>query len=622
MTEETFATSLEETISRRRSTHQSGTYTTENITQQQLLEVLQAAYGYLPSGHRSVPSIGGNYSLIIYIANATGSYRYIPENNSIVLYDENVTKETIRPHDQNWPSEASAVLIIVWNKTKMGNQYFASAEAGCLVQNVYLKANSLDLGTCCVGGINSGGLRNDLHLSSNLIPLLVMPLGYPKTPYPPGSPNYDVMDGNLPPVQYSNLTLDDAIRYRRDITEWSLMNLSLQELSQLLWAAYGSTNTTHRTTPSAWGIYPLIIYVLNSTGVYRYVPEIEHKQGYYHYTEKILDGDKRYAVANVCSSQTWAADAPTIFLIAYNASFNNGNTGDGGAVSHEFIEVDAGCVIQNIYLEATAQNLGTTVIGDGLEDWNGTGAAEIRNILNLTYDIVPLYIMPVGHLPGYQLNLHVLDWDLTDSIEGAYVYKDNEVKITDANGWANWTGVSGETHIKVKYFGHWVNGTFTVYVNENKTIDVRCKIFDITITCKEGLQEAILQNANVTAFNSTSTPDNRISTALTDASGRAYLDNIPNGTITFTVYDGNGNIIANVTKTITSEGQLETVICDQNYVTAQLEWKIVQFVKSNSFSSSFILMLTIVGLVDLVKCLKQRNRSLRCKHMKRRRKKE
>jgi len=98
--------------------------------------VLQAAYGYLPSGYRSVPTIGGNYSLIIYIANATGSYRYIPENNSIVLHDENVTKETIRPHDQGWPSEASAVLIIVWNKTKMGNQYFASAEAGCLVQNV------------------------------------------------------------------------------------------------------------------------------------------------------------------------------------------------------------------------------------------------------------------------------------------------------------------------------------------------------------------------------------------------------------------------------------------------------------------------------------------------------
>jgi len=396
----TSAVSLEETISRRRSTHGSGTYNITQITEQELLKVLWAAYGTTSTGHRSVPSIGGNYSLIIYVVNATGSYRYIPENHSIVMHDENVTKETIKMNDQGWPSEASAVLVIVWNKTKMDNQYFASAEAGCLVQNVYLEANALDLGTCCVGGVNSAGLRNNLTLPLDLTPLLVMPLGYPKSSYPPASPNYSVMNGNLPPVQYSNMSLDDAIRNWVSVNQWSSENLSSQELSQLLWAAYGSANTTHRTTPSAVDIYPLIIYVSNSTGVYRYIPEIEKKtpKEYFHYTEKILEGDKRYNIANACSGQMWAANAHTILLIAYNSSFNNGSTGDGGAVSHEFIEVDAGCVIQNLFLEATAWNLGTAVIGDGLEKWNGAGAAELRAILNLSSAIVPLYVMPVGHL--------------------------------------------------------------------------------------------------------------------------------------------------------------------------------------------------------------------------------
>lgn len=395
--------SFEETLSRRKSTHPSGTYTDQRLIEQEIVKVLWVAYGYTSSRQRSVQSIGGNYSLIIYIVNSTGSYCYIPENHSIVLHKKNVTKETIKPHDGGWPSEASAVLVIVWNNTKMGNQYFAAADAGCLVQNVYLKAISLDLGTCCVGSINSVGLREDLHLSQNLIPLLVMPLGYPTIPYPPASPNYEIMNGNLPPVQFSNMSLDDAIRSRISLNKWSSENLSLLELSQLLWAAYGSTNITHRTTPSAYGIYPLIIYVLNSTGVYRYVPEIVKKTPpeYFHYIEKILDGDKKYDVANICSGQIWAANAPSIFLIAYNSSFNNGWTGDestsGSGINHEFIEVDVGCVIQNLFLEAAAWNLRATVISDGLEEWNGTGASDLRNILNLTSEIVPLYVMPIGH---------------------------------------------------------------------------------------------------------------------------------------------------------------------------------------------------------------------------------
>jgi hypothetical protein len=35
-----------------------------------------------------------------------------------------------------------------------------------------------------------------------------------------------------------------------------------------------------------------------------------------------------------------------------------------------------------------------------------------------------------------------MDYDLTDAISGAYVYKDNDVLVSDSNGWANWTLVS------------------------------------------------------------------------------------------------------------------------------------------------------------------------------------
>jgi len=380
---------LEQTVSRRQSIR---SYTNENVSTQQLLEVLQAAYG-IWSNHRSTPQIGYEYSLIIFPVNATASYRYIPETNTIILHDINVNKETIRPYS-GWPSDASFVLVVVWNRTKMNNQYFASAEAGCLVQNVYLAAASLDLGTCCVGSINSEGLRNNLKLPTDLTPLLVMPLGYPAYPYPAASPNYDFMTGNLPPVQYSTLSFQDAVGNIQFTHEWPAENLSSQELSQLLWAAYGYTNVTHddsyhRTTPSAYGIYPLVIFFSNATGIYQYLPEN-------HSVTQILSGDKRFDIASACSGQVWAAKAPTMFLIVYNSSYNNGNTGDGGVVSHEFIEVDAGAVIQQLFLEASAWNLSANIVSDGLEEWNGTGAEQLRSIIGLASPLIPLYVVPVG----------------------------------------------------------------------------------------------------------------------------------------------------------------------------------------------------------------------------------
>lgn len=56
---------------------------------------------------------------------------------------------------------------------------------------------------------------------------------------------------------------------------------------------------------------------------------------------------------------------------------------------------------------------------------------------------------------------------------------DSDVKISDVNGWANWTGVSGTVYVKVKWYGAWVNGTFSVEMDSNKIIYVRCHIFDI-----------------------------------------------------------------------------------------------------------------------------------------------
>ncbi|MBT0159173.1 hypothetical protein G4O51_04230 [Candidatus Bathyarchaeota archaeon A05DMB-2] len=373
----------------------SRSFTSQSLSDKQLLDVLWAAYGYV-GNLRTVPKIGYGYPLVILSINSTGSYKYDPENNVLSVNDLTINKEIISNDfgSNTWVNDASVILVLVWDQSVSNNQYFASAQAGCVVQNVYLAAASLNLGTCCVDAIDFQALRNHLKLSANMTPLLVMPLSYPRGSYSQASPNYEIMTGNLPRVQYSSLSFEQALRNIPTAQQSTVDSLTSLQLSQLLWASYGYTSVTfdsshHRTTPSALGIYPLVIFVSNATGLYRYEPDT-------HSVLEILQMDKRSAIADALSGQQWAANASTLLLITYDSSFNNGNTGDGGNLDHANIEIDAGAVIQQIVLEASALNLRSDVLYQGLENWNGAQAAVIRNTIGASSSIVPLYVISVG----------------------------------------------------------------------------------------------------------------------------------------------------------------------------------------------------------------------------------
>ncbi|MEM2704040.1 MAG: hypothetical protein QXR45_12860 [Candidatus Bathyarchaeia archaeon] len=88
--------------------------------------------------------------------------------------------------------------------------------------------------------------------------MLVCPLGYPGNHYPAAA-QITISLGEIFPVQYSQLSFEDALKNIVFTKTCSTEDLSPQELSQLLWAAYGHTNVTyqntyHRTTPSAYGV--------------------------------------------------------------------------------------------------------------------------------------------------------------------------------------------------------------------------------------------------------------------------------------------------------------------------------------------------------------------------------
>jgi hypothetical protein len=198
-------------------------------------------------------------------------------------------------------------------------------------------------------------------------------------------------------------------------------------------------------------------------------------------------------------------------------------------------------------------------------NWNNTGIQTFATTL------------------AYKLNLRVMDWDLTDAIANAYVTMNNEtdhVQVSDSNGRANYTGLSGTVTVKVQYFGFWVNGTFSVTMDSDKTINVQCKLYDVTVLVQEGVQNAYLAGANVTVYNSTSVQGNKITSGVTGNNGQVQLLNLPNNTLTFTQYGGASYslVIGNTTRLVSSENQTIPLTADKNNVNTNNNYSIIAFV--------------------------------------------
>ena len=108
-----------------------------------------------------------------------------------------------------------------------------------------------------------------------------------------------------------SVSVEEALQNRRSRRNFQTKALSQEQLSQLLWSAYGITEPGRglRTTPSAGATYPLEIYVIIGnvtdieTGVYRYNP-LNHE------ITEVKSGDIRSQLSAAALRQTMVEDAP------------------------------------------------------------------------------------------------------------------------------------------------------------------------------------------------------------------------------------------------------------------------------------------------------------------------
>lgn len=195
------------------------------------------------------------------------------------------------------------------------------------------------------------------------------------------------------------VSVEKALHDRRSVREYKDEPLSLNDVSQLLWAAQGMTGKSVRTSPSAGALYPLEIYVVAgrvnglAPGVYRYQPGG-------HSLIKVRDGDQRDELYSAGIGQEPVKNAPVDIVIAgvyerttgkYSSEDRDKSTGSVYPRGVKYVHFEAGHAAQNIYLQAESLGLGAVAIGAFSDD-------EVKQALGIAEDERPLYIMPVGRV--------------------------------------------------------------------------------------------------------------------------------------------------------------------------------------------------------------------------------
>jgi len=197
----------------------------------------------------------------------------------------------------------------------------------------------------------------------------------------------------LPQPSLSGLTVEQAIQARRSIRRYGERPLSLEQLSQLTYAAQGITgfsgNRPLRATPSAGALYPIELYLAVhrvtdlDPGLYHYLPES-------HALERIRRGDLRDDLVSGCLGQSFVGRANVMFIMT--AVFDR-TTRRYGKRGERYIHMEAGHISQNLYLQATSLGLGSVAVGAFRDE-------DLNHLLDLdSPEETCLYLHAVG-VPG------------------------------------------------------------------------------------------------------------------------------------------------------------------------------------------------------------------------------
>jgi SagB-type dehydrogenase family enzyme len=158
-----------------------------------------------------------------------------------------------------------------------------------------------------------------------------------------------------PPELNKGISLMQALKQRKSSRSYSDKKLTQQQLSDLLWAADGINRPDNkRTSPAAMAVYNTDIYVVLGEGIYLYEPVKQE-------LKPIVKGDFRKATG----MQDFVGTAALNLVYVYNPKDTKNPRMQ--QISQEkrlvWIDVEVGCMVQNVYLYCASEGLATVVRG-------------------------------------------------------------------------------------------------------------------------------------------------------------------------------------------------------------------------------------------------------------------
>ncbi len=190
------------------------------------------------------------------------------------------------------------------------------------------------------------------------------------------------------PKLSGTISVEEAIAKRRSRRDLLEKPLTLEQLSQILWSAYGITcqEPMLHSAASAGACYPYEIFIITGdktvidlkSGLYRY-----HSDN--HKLELLRKGDLR---KSDCWWQNMIKVAPV--TIIYGVDFTRTTKRYGERGFKRYVSMDLGHSGENIYLQCEALGLGTVAVG-AFDD------EKVIKHLQLPEPFEPLYFFPVGH---------------------------------------------------------------------------------------------------------------------------------------------------------------------------------------------------------------------------------
>jgi SagB-type dehydrogenase family enzyme len=213
---------------------------------------------------------------------------------------------------------------------------------------------------------------------------------------PKEPPQYKVYPGatkiELPKPEYTGMTVEEALKKRRSIRNYSTKPISKAQLSQLLFAAQGVTEKMYgkalRTAPSAGALYPFEVYIIANN-----VQDLP--QGIYHYSvldhalELVKSGDFRGQIIEAGLSQRTLGDAGVTFILSAIFDRVRYKYGERGC---RYVYMEAGHISQNIYLQAVSLGLDSVCAGAFSDE-------KVNKLIDVDgWKEAVIYLHPVGSL--------------------------------------------------------------------------------------------------------------------------------------------------------------------------------------------------------------------------------